>query len=467
MENWLETEKVDFEGGEFDPVLNNLEKQKAIKQKASARDWNISHQYADVFYAGTNTRPERVELERNLKRMINEGRFSYKFMEGYLISLGYQRDEITRAFKHLTGIHPYDLLNPAKFLATPASIPGISMGWGQAKDKTYDYYFINPYNWGFALFGQKGDIQRDVVEMYITSDHAIDGLKEHVKEANLFDQPLTKDVMKEFKDEGPELSTIDSNPSILLQAGDQANLGERAAGLYHQLSMNGTTEKDIKIMLEGALEFKHITAEEAEWIRKALAPAEGVPTDAPPQDSQQKSMEVGMAEKLMDAETEMKKQPFESEKRQITPAEYFDSERDEVDLDKAATDNVGKVLEYIKQKNSVLRNFTMRVSSFKYHGRELSEKLENEIQVPGQDIEQFFASNALLSVIVDMIDNTLPEEINTKAALLVFVIADGEVVYDDTFKGDDEKIYALTEEGLAKFFYRERQQSHETALGEL
>ena len=531
MENWLETEKVNFEGGEFDPVLNHLENKKIIKKKASARDWNISHQFADVSYAGTNTRPERIELERNLKRMINEGRFSYKFMEGYLISMGYQRDEITRAFKHLTGIHPYDMLNPAKFLATPASIPGISMGWGQAKDKTYDYYFINPYNWGFALFGQKGDIQRDVVEMYITSDHAIAGLKDHVKEANLYDQPLTKDVMKEFKDEGPELSTLDSNPSILLQASVQkpveevatadearqiavdwqasqseqsmswgevaewegyfkqladkfpeladefaengivgreaSKLGERAAGLYRQLSMTGTSANDIRIMLEGALEFKHITATEADWIRKALAPAEGVPTDAPPQDSQQKSMEVGMAEKLMDAETEMKKQPFENEKRQITPSEYFDSERDEVDLDKAATDNVSKVLEYIKQKNSVLRNFTMRVSSFKYHGRELSEKLENEIQVPGQDIEQFFASNALLSVIVDMIDNTLPEEINTKAALLVFVIADGEVVYDDTFKGDDEKIYALTEEGLAKFFYRERQQSHETALGEL
>jgi hypothetical protein len=191
------------------------------------------------------------------------------------------------------------------------------------------------------------------------------------------------------------------------------------------------------------------------------------PTEKPPEDSQEKAMETGLSEKLMEAETEIKKEPFDNERKQVTPSEYFDSQREEVDLDKAATDNVAKVLEYVKQKNSVLRNFMLRVSSFKYHGRELSEKIENEIQVPGQDIEQFFAANALLSVIVDVVDNTLPEEMNAKAALLVFVIADGDVVFDDTFKGDDEKIYALTEEGCAKYFYRERQQSHETSLGEL
>jgi hypothetical protein len=533
MSTWLEKEDVNFDGEEFDPVLNDLKTKEETKRKASARDWNISHQYADVFYAGTNTRPERIELERNLKRMINEGRFSYKFMEGYLISLGYQRDEIVRAFKHLTGIHPYDLLNPGKFLSTPPTIPGISMGWGVAKDKTYDFYFINPYNWGFALFGQKGDTQRDVVEMYITSDKAIAGLKDHVKEAMLFDEPLTKDVMKDFKDEGPELSTLDSNPSILLQAsarkpveevatagearqiavdwqsaqsaesmswrevaewdsyfkqladkfpeladefaengivgreGSAKQLSERASSLYRQLSMRGTSTNDVRIMIEGALEFGHITASEADWIRTALVPGEPDTTLKPATDSQDKATETGMSEKLMEVEDGIKSKPFDDEKNQVTPSEYFDAQQEEVDVDKAATENVAKVLEYIKQKNSVLRNFIMRVSSFKYHGRELSEKLENDIQVPGQDVDQFFSANAILSVLVDVIDNSLPEEINTKPALLVFVIAEGQVVFDDTSKFSDNKIYAVSEEGFAKAFFRERQQAHSEAAGEL
>jgi len=461
--NWLENEVTDFEGGDFDPVLNALEK---TKRTASARDWNISHQYADVYYAGTNTRPERIELERNLKRLINEGRFAYKFMEGYLISLGYQRDEIVRAFKHLTGIHPYDLLNPAKFLSTPPTIPGISMGWGEAKGKEkYDYFFINPFNWGFALFGQKGDTQRDVVEMYLTSDHAIKGLKDHVKEAMLFDAPLTKDQMKDFKDDGEALSTLDSNnPSILLQA---AELGERASAIYTHLYRHARDNREIDTMLKGAEEMGHISSKESEWIRVALTPTEATPTEQPAGDSQQRAMETGLSEKLMDAETDVKKQPFEDERKQVTPSEYFEAERDEVDVDKAMTENVSKILEYIRQKNSVLRNFSLRISSFKYHGRELAEKIENEVQVPGEDIEQFFSANAIMSVIVDIVDNTLSADIGTKAGLLVFVIADGSIVFDDTFKSDENKIMALTEEGLGKLFYRERQQSHDTELGHL
>jgi hypothetical protein len=211
----------------------------------------------------------------------------------------------------------------------------------------------------------------------------------------------------------------------------------------------------------------HISSKESEWIRVALTPTEATPTEQPAGDSQQRAMETGLSEKLMDAETDVKKQPFEDERKQVTPSEYFEAERDEVDVDKAMTENVSKILEYIKQKNSVLRNFTLRVGSFKYHGRELAQKIENEVQVPGQDLEEFFAANAIMSVIVDVVDNTLAAATGTKAALLVFVIDKGNIVFDDTAKFDDEKVYALTEEGLSRAFYRERQQSHDQGIGEL
>ena len=512
MTNVLE-DKEDFEGG-HDSVIASLEKREQ-KKEASARDWNISHQFADMYFAGTNTREERVELERNLKKMIGEARFSYKYMEGYLISMGYQHDEIVRAFKHLTGIHPYDLQNPASFLATPPTIPGISLGWGQGKKGDYDYYFLNPYLWGFALFGQKGDINRDVVEMYHTSDQAFDGLKSYVKEAHIYDQPLTKDVMKDFRDEGPGLSTLNQHPSILLQADKKAqldddeiftcdgcgdeeregvatiidgrkiceecatsegkfahlnDLGERAASIYEHLYQH---PEDAKVILLGALDAGHITSEEEKVIRAAIeraaAPDPTHPSGGggtpPPSDNTEKA--VGVAEQLFKTEDTVKNQPFPDSMEWRSPTDFFEDQTGDKSVDKTVSENIDKILDYIGAKNQVLRNFKIVVSKFLYHGRELSEKLEETIKVPGQDIEEFFSSNFVMSVIVDVTDTSIPEGISTKAGLLVFVVADGNIVYDDVFKGEDGKIYALTEEGLSKYFFTERQHSHEDQMGHL
>jgi hypothetical protein len=469
MTNALE-DKEDFEGG-HDSVIDTLEK-RVQKKQASARDWNISHQFADMYFAGTNTREERVELERNLKKMIGEGRFSYNYMQGYLISMGYQHDEIVRAFKHLTGIHPYDLQNPASFLATPPTIPGISLGWGQGKKGDYDYYFLNPYLWGFALFGQKGDINRDVVEMYHTSDQAYDGLKSYVKEAHIYDQPLTKDVMKDFRDEGPGLSTLNQTHNILLQADQETidNLGERAASIYDHLNQH---PEDAKVVLAGALDAGHITAEEEKAIRAAIertaAPDPTHPTGGagtpPPSDNTEKA--VGVAEQLFKTEDTVKNQPFPDSMEWRSPTDFFEDQTGEKSADKTVSENIDKILDYIGAKNQVLRNFKVIVSKFLYHGRELSEKLEETIKVPGQDIEEFFSSNFVMSVIVDVTDTSIPEGIATKSGLLVFVIADGNIVYDDVFKGEDGKIYALTEEGLSKYFFTERQHSHEDQMGHL
>jgi hypothetical protein len=467
MEQWLETEKEDFEGG--DTVITALEAKR--KKEASARDWNISHQYADAFFAGTNTRQERVELERNLNKMINEGRYSYKYMEGFMISMGYQHDEIVRAFKHLTGIHPYDLQNPASFLATPPTIPGISLGWGQGKKGDYDYYFLNPYLWGFALFGQKGDMNRDVVQMYHTSDQAMEGLKEYVKEAHIYDQPLTKDVMKDFRDEGPGLSTLNETHNILLQASEEKDevvmeqLGERASSLFAHLQAH----PEDKHLIAGSLDLGYISEKEASLIREAIAgPGQGnsqAGPAAPPKENVEKAM--GVADQLFKTEDTIKNEPFPEGLQWRSPTEFFEDETGEKSVDKTVSENIEKILEYIGAKNTVLRNFKIAVRSFLYHGRELNEKIEEQIKVPGMDVEEFFSSNFVMSVISDITDTSLPEGIATKSGLLVFVVADGNIVYDDVFKGEDGKIYALTEEGLAKYFFNERQQSHEESLGHL
>lgn len=176
---------------EDDPVL------KKFIEKKGGFTYDISKLIQNTPYAGSSTSQEMRELEMNMKELISEGKYGYKYIENFLLSLNYNLNKIRRVFKKLTGVDPDVYLDTQPYLNTPGSIPQINYGWGESKNKNYDYLFIMPWDQGYCIFGQKGDVDREIVSKYNDLDSARIELSKKVKELYQFDRILTeKDLEK-------------------------------------------------------------------------------------------------------------------------------------------------------------------------------------------------------------------------------------------------------------------------------
>lgn len=178
---------------EDDPLLK-----KHIK-KESGFTWDISRILQGIPYSGSSTQQEMLELEQLMRELISEGKYSYKYIENFLISLNFNLNKIRRVFRKLTGVDPDVYLDTQPYLDTPPSIPQINYGWGKSKDRSYDYYFIMPWDNKYCVFGQKGDIERVIVSEHYTLEGALDALSKKVEQVLKYDRVLTKDDLIDAK----------------------------------------------------------------------------------------------------------------------------------------------------------------------------------------------------------------------------------------------------------------------------
>jgi hypothetical protein len=447
-----EIDDSDFDFGKHPAI----QKAKGFERSSVMHDVNVTRQLADISNVGTGTLAERLELERHMRSLIAEGTHGFKYIESYLISVGYQHDEILRSFRNLTGLDPNELMDPASYLQSPPTIPGLTAAWGKSKEASYDYFFISPWNTGWALFGQKGDLQRDVVETFATRKEAYGGIKKKVADLYSYDRIITKEMAKDFKPADP-VDPIDMTNAIHLSAAV-----EDAMQLCQTQCFDRETRKKI---FAGLLLDSKITNNEYDFLHRWAEQIEGygieVKADdegAAIADAPEKKKDTGIADTMLDSEDEVKDVPFEEEEKEVTPQDFFDSDKDPAP-EKSISENMKRIMEYIEEKNEELGDFQLFFRKLKYHNKEVSQQVEKSLQIPTQDMEEFFSANAVVSVLLDIKDSTLSDGVNKKPAMIVFLIINNEVIFDDTFKGKDDRYYSLTQEGVNKYFFREREQS--------
>lgn len=410
---------------EADPIIRQA------VQKRTAAIWEITRELQNVTYSGTQSRQEQEELEVNMLSLINEKKHSYKFIEQLLVSLGYNLNKIRHAFKKLTGISPEEFLNYETYETTPPTIPGFNHGWGESKDANFDYYFVMPYKYGYAVFGQKGDMIREEVKYVFSLDEALEFIDKKVKELYTYDRVVDMKIKKKPIKENDETYT-------------KVNLdyvGDRTAALEdHITSIKLHAQpREIKAILENALVKKLVTAEEFQKLIN-------------------KYINVRQADDV-DFEDKIMQQPMKKELSEITPQQFFDNEAEDDFGDGAKMgDVIDSILAEMKKMNKDLINYKTTVRSFKYIDQSLAgSKIDETPTVGLQKAEEYFNSSGVVSVLFYVTADGLPEDKNIKPGLILFSLEDGALHTSGVFKGKDDKNYALNESGFEKYFATEKE----------
>lgn len=240
---------------EADPLIRD-----AMKKEGT--NWEHMHEQNDLddtgsLYSGSETKMEIVELEDNVRKLVQKGRFTYRYIEDYLLSLRYNLRDIRQAFRRVTGVDPQKYLSKLKvFENAPKEIPPVTLGWGESSDSKYDYYFIMPYRSGYEIFGQKGDRKRDEVDYQLSYENALKELNKKTKKVYRREEPVNEDI--KMADELAEV--LDS--SIKTKTMEYKNLSD-----YFNKNAHIVTSSEAKALINGALEEDKISKEEADELK--------------------------------------------------------------------------------------------------------------------------------------------------------------------------------------------------------
>ena len=486
-----------------DPVIANL------KRKAnSSQNLQQMINRTPVFNAGQRTKEELDELKNNIKQYIVDGLYTYWQMEQQLKVFGYNEFDIRKMFKELTGLDAKLVFDISfnTFIKSPATIPPLNLGWGECKNKKYDYAFIMPYKNGYAIFGQKGDLQRDEINFFATVEDAREKIKNIVKDVYTFDEKLNEKILKK-KADNENFEEITSS------------LSDEAISLHLEFIRNQHNEKDIINILNSKFELNQITSDDYNVLIKAYAKRyckyaslsqttvayigkdkeiiydtklisnkynlrkgslgtvievispeyvkvkwiESSPTIFS-EHAKDLCLEnnyvigsliplVAEEEEKDDTSIELEPTSVKQEKEEITPQKFFEAQRD-VPHVIDSPEHIKKVLEYLKNKSDELEEFNIDVKSFKYMKEEMEQILQDT--PVAQEAVPFFSSAAIISILVTITDTTISTEKNSKDALIVFFVKDDDIVTTDTLKAEDDKIYSFSYEGLKSMFLKER-----------
>jgi len=427
---------------EFDPVIQ----QASLKKNAGIAD--ITRQLSNIPYAGTGTKLELIELEENLRELLEAKTFGYKFIEGMLISMGYNLNKIRQAFRKLTGTDPDVYMKQQPCLDTPGTIPGINYGWGESKDSEYDYYFVMPYNAGFSVFGQKGDLLREEAKYLLTLQEAQDFLKKKVKEVKIWDpivetKKLAKDNWSSLSENWPmgtKTASVKHVFEFMDKMGENIQLSEKRALLEEEVTAGNLTEEEF-----------YRAAVHYGIIRQAKPDVEAI------SDKGDVDMSKLISKDLDEDENDSLDKSLKDSLDKATPQSFFDKTKRDV-TDTVVPEAVESILVYFAELGREVSDFDVNVFSFQYMKQVTTDKIEKTLSVGKQQVDEHFNSSGNISVIMDIKDKTLPVGKNIKQGLAVFKIVGNDVKNSGTFKGEDDKIYGLNSAGFLEYFEEERSQ---------
>jgi hypothetical protein len=389
-----------------------------------------TRQLHGIPYAGLGLPEELLECEGHIRDLIDAG-YGYRYMESYLMSNGYGYNVIRRAFTKLAGMTPEQAVN-IDAIYSPGSIPQFNYAWGMAR-KGKDIYFIMSIADKYVILCQESDMVRIEHSSYLEVLEAKEALKKLVKKVMQWDPPV-----KDVKNQMTDATQLYRQPQLFMKASEIQDWA-KTLNNYDSIDERGA-------MIRQAYDEDRITDIERDFLLSKFADAEA------------QMEETAVREKLDDIEKEKMDRPIRDEIAEKTPAQYFQKHKMQNRYSMLPADVVDTISRYLYQANANLQDFGVEVHSLKYATVQPAKKKGKGSPVSGEPADIMDAT-ASVSVLVEVTDNKAAEPYNTKLGLMVFSVIGTELYTSDTIKGEDDWVYALSDEGLSKYFQSERQLS--------
>lgn len=389
----------------------------------------ITQVLTDTYAAGTNTRWELDELERHMRILLERKDMTYKDVEHYLVSIGYQIPSIRKLFKHLTGLDPYRLDSSDYMLNMPSCLPGFNYGYGLGKNNKYKYLFIMAYRDGYAVFGQVDDLKRDLLKYSLDIDECFAFLNKEAKDI--------KTCRNNLNITPKDISNAPENNKQFPVTQNIMWLG-RTSSIAKMIESQQMQPTEIRAVLRTAYDNNEITVNEHNTLYKHFI--------------------TRKAEEEMESNTELDK---------LLAEQSIDMATDNVPKDKAAElgqDTLNFDITNIQAALKKISNFLaetlldslgntrVTICSLTFTKKDADKAIEKTPDVAGQSPKQYFNKKGIFSVVFNV---DIPEyaQLGTQRALAIYAINDkDEVETNGMFKGVDDKIYPLNAAGLEEYF---------------
>lgn len=430
---------------ESDPVIRRLEaKRKGIPLERTAGAAVMQDISLHTYWANTVGKTKYPgsyhlyleELRDNLHDLMRT-RMAYRQLEEFLVTLGYEAGDIRQVFKESTGLDPTKLEHQRQqdVNMTPANIPWYSLAWGYSKKSDAQSYFVMPGENGlFKVYAQVDDMTRKEVGVFLLEDEAAAYLKAFCSKVYRYDQPISHQIdqaMSKWNDESQKKEyMVMANNLYDQQKKGNLDIESAERSVVDAVRGGQLTETEGQDLLDL---YVHAGPEEAEQTKTEPAP-EG-PKQSPDMDYRQDTGNVM------------------EEVNRTTPADFFKSVLPDR-MDTITPDHIKEVLSYISHRGKDMTEFDVNLHSLEYQRHQAPQALVNTNPDTGRPAGP---PRATVSVILEIIDKTLPKGKNLKYALSVFFVnPDGDIGSSDSLKGEDDIIYGFSEDGLRQYFSRER-----------
>ena len=426
---------------ESDPIIKKM-----IKRTAGAsvlQDIALGTYWANT--AGKTKYPGvyhmyKKELKDNMIQLLSS-RMTYRELEDFLVSVGYETGDIRCTFEKITCLDPVKLdhMKQEDVKNTPPNIPWFNLGWGASKKKGAESYFIMPLHSGLlSIYSQVNDMDRKEVGSFLRLDEALEALGGFVKQVHRYDMKVD-----EMIEQGEiEFDPIEPTNPMYIAVSDR----------FHELEKKGALALEyIYKTVRDTVTCGNLTEAEGQYLIKKYAADEKAPASAPDEAEVDEEKEEESSEEI---KHHQKKKNVIHELSKRTPQDFFQASLPDR-IEEIATEHIRNVLVYIANRASDMEAFDVALHSLQYM------KHEQQKVVGPQSAETAQVSNApkaTISAILEIKNDDAPEDKNKKFALAVFFVnADGQVTTSDSVKGEDDIIYGFTEDGLTQYFSRSKE----------
>ena len=389
-------------------------------------------------FAGTGTKQELVELEKNLRQLLQLRMYPYSYIEKYLVSQGYRDSDIRNIFQEITGLKASDIAAENQQLMTvPGMIPQENLGWGEAKGNEYEFLFVMPWLVGYAVFGQKCECEREEVQRFDILEDAREYVKKHVKEYKQFDQVIDVKLNKPKADwfssfTEPKFSSLSEQGIAVLDFVRYVGGGvptKKNAQYIKDAYFNGLLSKDDFTILAS----KFITAEAED-------------------EAAESGKEEKLEKELSDLEKSEAMSPIDDEIKEDSPNAFFDNQSKADGIASLSPMTAGVEQFLISKSKELSPDFSMAMRSFKFISMSKIPDLDKNVTTSTSRPDEMLQNTGVTAVILNIQNNKLQGSDGTKPAMMVFSLRNGKLHTNGVFKGVGGGVYAMTKEGMHKYF---------------
>ena len=374
------------------------------------------------------------ELERNMLKLLKK-KVTYYMLQEILSDYGYDKVDIDKTFKKLTGVDPQKMLfvRFETLRNTSSIVPTYNYGWGESKKKDGYYYIMkNEYPNSIGEFiiyfvSDKNPIPQEV-EACVSHEESLKKMKSKVKKVFRYDIPAWEEALQ-YKDELVFDETEDYKELDEMLYKNNIS-GKRAAKIIEDNIKNGKISYDMGLNL-----FRVYAAEDDD---------KKISKDHEPESEIKDKEKEEIKEDFKKETKESQEISLSKELEKKTPVDFFKSNLPNR-LDISIPDQIQSVLVYINNKASDISKFEIKLFKMNY---ELKEKVTKMITTG--ESENMLEYVATVNIILEFKDKSTGK---SKFGLIVFFISpDGIVTTSDSFKGEDDIVYGFTEVGLEQYF---------------